>query len=296
MPTLQRMLARLFRRRDDFDAELESHLDLHIAENVRAGMTPEEARRRALVALGGVEQTRERYRDAFRLAWLDTLARDIQFGLRTMRRSAGFTMLAIVTLAVGIAATNTAFTIVNTVLLRDLPFERADRIVEVGIREPGDDPRMSFADFRDWERAARSFDGLGAFDQAHMNVSDDDRAPEQFEGAYVSAGTFRVLRVRPAIGRDFTIEDDRPGAPGVVILGYGVWQSRYGGDPAILGRTIRVNAQPAAVIGIMPDGFEFPFNNKMWLPLSTIARDQQRAQGFALSRRDRPARRRCGAG
>ncbi len=271
---LRRVLGRvrtlLLSRRTDFDAELQSHLDLHIADNLRAGMTPEEARRRALVALGGVEQTRERYRDAFRLAWLDTLARDIQFGVRTMRRSAGFTMLAIVTLAVGIAATNTAFTIVNTVLLRDLPFDEADRIVEIGIREPGDDPRMSLPDFRDWERATRSFEALGAFDQANLNIGDDERAPEQFEGAYVTAGTFRVLRVQPVIGRVFTSDDDRPGASPVVILDEGLWKGRYGGDPAILGRTIRVSAQPATVIGIMPDAFEFPFNNQLWLPLSMI--------------------------
>ena len=254
----------------EFSDELQSHLDLHIADNVRAGMTPEEARRCALVALGGMEQTRERYRESFRLAWLDALTKDVQFGLRTMRRSAGFTILAIVTLAVGIAATNTAFTIVNTVLLRDLPFDSANRIVEIGIREPGDDPRMSFADFRDWERSARSFEGLGAFDQTNMNVSDDELAPEQFEGAYVSAGTFGVLRVRPAIGRDFTSDDDRSGAAPVVILGHSLWQGRYGGDPAILGRTIRVDAQPSTVIGVMPDGFEFPFNNKLWLPLSRI--------------------------
>ena len=98
---------------------------MHIADNIRAGMTPDEARRQALIALGGMEQTREQYRDAITFRWIDALLKDIQFGFRTMRRSAGFTMLAIVTLAVGIAATNTAFTIMNTVLIRDLPFEEA---------------------------------------------------------------------------------------------------------------------------------------------------------------------------
>ena len=117
------MWARTTRERE-FSAELQSHLDLHIADNVRAGMTPEEARRQALVALGGMEQTRERYRDAIAFRWIDALLKDIEFGFRTMRRSAGFTMLAIVTLAVGIAATNTAFTIMNAVMIRPLPFER----------------------------------------------------------------------------------------------------------------------------------------------------------------------------
>ena len=131
------------RNRDrEFSAELQSHLDMHIADNIRAGMTPEEARRQALVALGGVEQTRERYRDAFTIGVDGRVRKDIQFGFRTMRRSAGFTMLAIVTLAVGIAATNTAFTIMNTVLIRDLPFEEPDRIVAIGMTASGGDIRI----------------------------------------------------------------------------------------------------------------------------------------------------------
>ncbi len=219
------------KREREFSAELESHLDMHIADNVRAGMTPDEARRQALVALGGVEQAKERYRDTFHFAWLDALLKDMQFGARAMRRNPGFTMLAIVTLAIGIAATNTAFTIVNTVLVRDLPFDAADRIVEVGIHEADDGPNMSFADFRDWEQSARSFTELAAFNQVNFNVSDDDRAPEQVEGAYISARTFRVLRVRPVLGRDFTSDDDRPGAAAVVMLGDRIWKARYGADP-----------------------------------------------------------------
>ena len=127
-------------REREFSAELQSHLDLHIADNIRAGMTPDEARRQALIALGGMEQTRERYRDAITFRWLDALLKDIQFGFRTMRRSAGFTMLAIVTLAVGIAATNTAFTIMNTIMIRPLPFDgpSASSISASSFRRYGD--------------------------------------------------------------------------------------------------------------------------------------------------------------
>ena len=263
-------------REREFSAELESHLDLHVADNVRAGMTPEEARRQALVALGGVEPAKERYRAASRLAWVDSLLKDVQFGIRAMRRNSGFTMLAIITLAVGLGATNTAFTIMNTVLIRDLPFEAAGRIVEIGIYEPENGLEMSFADFRDWERSVQSFTGIAAFDQANFNVSDNDQAPEQVNGAYVSARTFQVLRVRPVLGRDFTPDDDRPGALPVVMLGNRVWQTRYAGDAAVVGRTIRVNAQSATVIGVMPDGFEFPFANNIWLPLSMMRGIEQR--------------------
>jgi putative ABC transport system permease protein len=254
----------------ELDAELTSHLDMHSADNLRAGMTPDEARRRALVALGGVEQTREQYRDASGLAWLEAIAREIQSGFRAMYRSAGFTVLAVVTLSVGIAATNTAFTILNTVMIRDLPFEAADRLVDVGIIDSTDgDASLSYTDFKDWERSTRSFVGLAAFQSGTMNVGDDDLAPERFLGSYVSAHTFRLLRTQPVFGRDFTIDDDRAVAP-VVILAYRVWKDRYQSDPGVLGRTIRVNAQPATVIGVMPEGMEFPMNTGLWQPLAMM--------------------------
>jgi macrolide transport system ATP-binding/permease protein len=258
-------------REGEFSAELESHIDMHTAENIRAGLSPDEARRRALVALGGVEQTRERYRDASGLAWLEAIPVEIRSGFRAMRRSAGFTVLAVVTLSVGIAATNTAFTIVNTVMIRDLPFEAADRLVDVGIIDSTDgDASLSYEDFKDWERSTRSFVGLGAFQSGTMNVSDDVLAPERVLGSYVSAHTFRLLRTQPVFGRDFTIDDDRSGAAPVVILAYRVWKDRYQGDPGVLGRTIRVNAQPATVIGVMPEGMEFPMNTGLWQPLAMI--------------------------
>lgn len=266
---LTRALAPLLRRQGDFDAELRSHLELHVADNIRAGMTPEEARRRALIALGGVEQARERYRDAFRLPWLDALVNDVQFGFRTMRRSAGFTMLAIVTLAVGIAATNTAFTILNAVILREMPFDNADRLVEVGLIDPQDDDmRLSYADFIEWRRSSRMLDGLAAFQTANVNVGDDDIAPERFLGSSISANTFGVLRVRPVMGRDFTAADDQIGAPAVVILSDRLWRRRYESDPAILGRTIRINARTAVVVGVMGPGMEFPMNTALWQPIA----------------------------
>jgi hypothetical protein len=253
----------------DLSAELQSHLEMHTADNMRAGMTAEEARRQALVALGGVDQTRERYRDAFTFSWVDALFKDIQFGLRTMRRNAGFTILAVVTLAVGIAATNTAFTIMNAIMIRPLPFESAERLVDIGVCEPANGATgLSYADFQDWERASRSFVGMSASQTGTMNVSDDNIAPERFLGSYVSASTFTLLRVQPVVGRDFTWQDDVPGAPPVAILAHRVWRDRYGSDPAILGRTIRINAQPATVIGVMPEGMEFPGNASLWQPLA----------------------------
>ena len=269
------------RTRDaEFSAEIESHLDLHIADNVRAGMTPEEARRQALIALGGVEPTKERYRAALAFTWLDSLFKDIQFGLHTMRRSAGFTMLAIVTLAVGIAATNTAFTLMNTVMLRELPFDEAHRLVEIGTVTPGDgDTSMSYADFKDWERSTRAFAGIAASQTGTMNVSDDEIAPERFLGSYVSARTFALLRTKPVLGRDFVPEEDRLGRPPVAIISFRMWKNRYSSDPRVLGRVIRVNARPATIVGVMPEGMEFPQNTAIWQPLASM-------QGIADQPRD----------
>jgi putative ABC transport system permease protein len=260
------------RNRDrEFSAELQSHLDMHISDNMRAGMPPDEARRQALIALGGMEQTRERYRDASMFRWIDALLKDIQFGFRTMRRSAGFAMLAIVTLAVGIAATNTAFTIMNTVLIRDLPFEQPDQVVAIGMTNSGGDlSDLSYADFKDWERSTRSFAGIAAIRTMTMNVSDDDRAPERLLGSYVSAQTFQLLRIRPALGRDFAADEDREGGPPVVILSHRVWRDRYASNSAILGRSIRINSRPATVVGVMPEGMEFPTNSAAWQPLAMM--------------------------
>ena len=129
---------------------------------------------------------------------------------------------------------------------------------------------MSYADFKDWERLTRSFVGLAAVQTGTMNVSDDVVAPERFFGSYVSARTFRLLHTQPMFGRDFTVDDDGAGVPPVVILAHRVWKERYQGDPGILGRTIRVNAQPSTVIGVMPEGMEFPTNTALWQPLATM--------------------------
>jgi predicted permease len=232
------------------------------------------------MALGGVQQAKEQYRDTSRFGWLDALFKDLQFGLRSMRRNAGFTTLAVVTLAVGIAATNTAFTLMNTVLLRKLPFDEAERLVAVGTVTPGDgDTSMSYADFRDWERSTRTFEGIAAVQTGTTNVSEDHMAPERFVGGYVSAKTFSMLRTKPVLGRDFALDEDRPGGPRVAILSFRVWKSRYRGDPRVLGRVIRVNAQPATIIGVMPEGMEFPQMTAIWQPLASM-------QGIAEQPRD----------
>src|SRR5712692_4878792 len=160
---------------------------------------------------------------------------DVRFALRLLVKDKWFTLVAAIALALGIGVNNTVFTFVNAVLIRGLPFDDADRIMAIGSRDRvrARDMGVSFADFKDWS-AASSFVGLAAYTGSTANVSDEGRTPERFSGVIISACTFKLIRQQPILGRDFLPEDDRPGAPVVVILGNGVWKNRYGSDRSIL--------------------------------------------------------------
>jgi predicted permease len=201
------------------------------------------------------------------------LWQDLRGAIRLLVKDKWFTAVAAAALALGIGVNNTVFTFVNAVLIRGLPFDEPDRIMALGTRERARDQPMgtSYLDFKDWSAAARSFSGLAAFTGNVFNVSDEGRSPERYRGPYISFNAFKLIRQQPLMGRDFLPEDDRPGAPGVVILGHGIWKNRYGADPAVLGRTIRINDVPSTVIGVMPDGFKFPFDAELWQPLSLVS-------------------------
>jgi predicted permease len=199
---------------------------------------------------------------------------DVRLAARLLRKDKWFTLAAVAALALGIAANNTVFTIVNGVLLRDLPFEDPDRIVSVGVRtSPGAQNPLSgvsHADARDWASAARTFDGIAAFTEQSFNISEEGPAPERFRGAFISANTFGLIGARPVLGRDFRADDDREGASPVVILGHDVWRNRYQSDASVIGRSIRVNGAAATVIGVMPEGFLFPQRAFVWQPLAAL--------------------------
>jgi putative ABC transport system permease protein len=201
------------------------------------------------------------------------LLHDLRFAVRLLIKDKWFTTVAVIALALGIGVNATVFTFVNAVLIRGLPFNDPDRILVVGTRDArGRDRGTSYPDFEDWRAATRTFSGLTAYSGQTMNVSDEGRAPERFQGPYTSWSTFKLIGQQPLIGRDFLGEDDRPGAAAVVILGNGVWKNRYGSDPSVLGRTIKVNEVPATVIGVMPEGFRFPQEADLWMPLAQMPR------------------------
>ncbi len=202
---------------------------------------------------------------------------DLEYAFRTLRRSPGFACAAIVTLALGIAANGTVFTLLNGVLLRDLPFDEPDRIVALRVADVGGTQPivtgLSYPELRDWQERARTFEGIAGFNERTMNVADEEHAAERFSGAHVSSPAFALLGQQPVLGRALQPEDEREGAAPVVVLGWPVWQARYRASPDVIGRTIRVNGVPAIVVGVMPEGFGFPLESSLWRPLSALEPD-----------------------
>lgn len=264
----------------ELDAELRYHFDRQVDDNIRAGMSEQEARRRARLDFGGADRVKEDCRDARGTRWVEDIAQDVRFAVRLLAKERWFTLAAIVALALGIGVTSTMVTIINGYNFRGLPVDDRERILYLGTRDfTGRNRGVSYPDYQDWRNASRSFAALGAFAPAVMTISDRGQSPESLGGAYVSAEAFRILGDRPILGRDFLAGDDSPGAPDVVVLGHRLWVSRYGGDPTIIGRSVLVNAVPAIVVGVMPDGFEFPYRNGLWQPLALM-------KGLQTQRRD----------
>ena len=272
---------------DDLDAELRDHVERQMADHVRAGLSPRDARRRARLEFGGLDQVKETCRDARGTRWLEETWQDLRFAVRLLARERWFAAAAVLSLGLGIGLTSTAFTVYNAVLVRGLPVDDPDRIMALATRDAaGREQGVSYLDFQDWRAAATSFEDIAAYSEPAMNVGDPDMATERFFGARVTANAFRLLGVEPLLGRDFSPADDRPGTPPVVMLGHGIWTNRYGADPEVLGRIIRVNGTPATVVGVMPAGFEFPQWAELWQPLSITpglanhARDQRVFRGI----------------
>jgi predicted permease len=200
------------------------------------------------------------------------LWQDVQFALRLLLKDKWFSLVAVVALALGIGVNAAVFTFVNAVLIRGLPYADSDRLMAVNSRDTVRDRQMgvSYLDYKDWAAAAKSFSGLAAYNGATMNLSDEGRSPERFNGSNLSGHTFKLLGQAPLLGRDFLPEDDRPGAAPVLLISAKIWKNRYGSDPSVIGRTVRVNDVPCVIIGVMPDGFGFPFNTEAWQPLALI--------------------------
>jgi putative ABC transport system permease protein len=262
-----RALTRQGRFERELDEELRFHLEMETATNVERGMSPEEARRKALLDFGGVEKVKEDCRDEDRLRWIETLAQDLRYGARLLRRSPGFTAAAVLTLALGIGANTAVFSVADAVFLRPLPFAEPERLAAVWLNGPGHS--ISQASFVELREASRSLADVAAYSAWGFTLTGSGE-PEMLKGARVSANLFRLLGARPALGRAFLPADGEPGRGQAALLGDGLWHRRFGADPKVLGRTITLNGESYTVIGVMPAGFHFPSRDfsDLWLPLA----------------------------
>ena len=202
---------------------------------------------------------------------LGGLRQDLRYAVRTLRQHPGFTATIVLTLGIGIAMNATVFTIVNAAFLRPFPFEQPDRVVQLGIGLfPDGVGTLSYPDVQEWQAATTTMEQVGASRQSGMTIADDRRPAARLAGAYISWTMFPLLGVQPVVGRPFVAADDRAGAPPVVILGDEPWRTRYGADPGVVGRTVRISGVPATVIGVMPPGFGYPDREQLWLPLAAL--------------------------
>src|SRR5690242_6818775 len=255
--------ANLFRRSkldQEIDAELRSHIEMRTADNVAAGMAPEEARRQAVLRFGSRPAMKERVIAADAHMFLDSLWQDVCYALRMLRKSPGFTAVAVLTLALGIGANTAIFSIVNSVLLRPLPYPNSDRLVRIFFNEPGvglRDVRFSKPELDDLQTRSGVFEDVSPIFEGSEDLTGAGQ-PERVEGVNGSFSYFSMLGVTPQIGRLFGPQDFVPGFAAEAVISDGLWRRAYGADPHVLGRAIRIDNDPLTIIGVLPRGFRHP--------------------------------------
>jgi putative ABC transport system permease protein len=212
---------------------------------------------------------------------VEAVLRELRYATRMLRKAPGSSFLAAFALALGMGLTTLMFSIVYGAMLRGLPFEDSRELVALRRIVPaqGAEWDVSIHDLEDWRAQQRSFEDLAGSYRGFINLSGMGETPEQLDGAFVTASMFRVLGARALLGRLFTEEDDRAGAPAVMLIGYRVWQQRFLGDPNVIGTAVRANGEPAVIVGVMPDGFGFPSSENAWMPSRIDAQSIPRGQG-----------------
>ncbi|MFN2567410.1 MAG: ABC transporter permease, partial [Gemmatimonadaceae bacterium] len=250
------------RTQEDFEAEIRAHIELEAEQLRAAGVPGDEALAAARRRFGNVTAAQERFHDARRLPLVDALLQDLRYAWRTLQRSPGFAVVVLLTLALGIGSTTAIFSIVDAIVLRGLSYRDPSRLRV--IYERSDDGNMrvpSYPTFRDWEAQTASLAGaINGFafvrgDGVDLPGSD---GPERRIAAYVTPGFFRLMGTRPAVGRTFAPDEERPGAARVAVISWELFLSRFGGDPSVLGKSLPVDSMPTTIIGVMPHGFAFP--------------------------------------
>ncbi len=270
-----RKLRSLIRRPElerTLDNEVRFHLEMETEKNVRAGMPRDQARRTAVAAFGNVGGVKDDVRDTWLVRSAETLLQDIRYGARTLRKAPGFTLVVVLTMALGIGANTAIFSVVNGVLLKPLPYERGDELVvlrQQRTRGEADDGGLGFSpkEMDDYRGQASTLSGMVEFHDMWFILLGRPE-PERVQTGVVSAGFFNVLGVKPLLGRNFRDDDEKHGAPAVLILSFPYWQRSFGGDPNIVGQTFRMNDRPHTVVGVLPPIPQFPAEMDVYMPTS----------------------------
>jgi predicted permease len=247
----------------ELDAEMASHLEMAVEENVRRGMNPEEARRQAMVRFGGVQQAREQQREARGLPWIDILMQDLRFTFRTLTRDRGFAIVAVLILGLGIGANIAVFSVVNAILLRPLPFHDPQQLVWLA----GNNGKGGLSDmtylvdaYEDYARENHSFREMTAF-SPYYSLSETNLVgngtPKPLQSVWVAGNFFQVLGVHPILGRQFTPEESVKGGPPAALLSYSLWKQQFHADPKIVGQAITLDQDRLTVVGVLPESFDF---------------------------------------
>ncbi len=268
----------LFRKRhrdENLDAELQTHLQLLAEENIRRGMSPEQAGREARRQFGGLEQAREAYREQRGLLLVESVLRDLRYGARTLRKNPTFTLAAVLTLALGIGANAAVFSLVDAVLLRPMPYREPKQLFllsETLPKQGNDELGVSAAEYFDYRDQNHVFSQVAAYETDGFNLTGEG-TPLRVNAARLSASAFPLLGVNAMVGRTFSDDEDRAGAAAVVLLSNALWENHYGADKRIIGKVIKLDEKAYQVIGVMPVSFKFPFDSSplaetadLWVP------------------------------
>jgi putative ABC transport system permease protein len=286
LASLFRNLSHKQENEQDLDQEVSSYLDLLTEEKIQSGMPPEAARRAARLELGGVEQVKEQVREVRAGIWLETVLQDARYGARMLRHNPGFSLLVVLTLALGIGANTAIFSVVYGVLLRPLPYAHGSQLVVVHQHAHGQaaDIPFSYKELVDYREQTGTLDAVVEYHSMDFLLLGDDSA-ERVKTAVVSANFFDALGVKPLLGRTFLASDESQNADAVLVLSYQYWQSHQGGDPNIVGKVFHMNNRPHTVIGVLPPVPQYPAENDVYMPTSQCP--FRSSQAFMANRKAR---------
>src|SRR5215210_2402047 len=283
------------------NAEVRFHIEMETEKNIKLGMSPADARLRALRSFGPMEKHKEETRDARGVSWFETLIADLRYGARALWKHPGYALLAVLTLGLGIGANTAIFSVINGVLLKPLPYEHGDRLVVVQQSAPLSGRRntgVAIAEYFDYRtRTADVFDGLVEYHQMNFDLINRGE-PDRVDTGVVSHNFFDLLGIKPVVGRSFVQSDDAKGAEAVLVLSYTYWQTKFGGDPNIVGQVFEMNDRPHRVIGVLPNVPHYPQENDVYMPVlacpfraaaeNNIARNRRAFAGLSVFGRLRP--------